>query len=157
MGGELAQIREWNHDGEIDWGLLGDPDHAGVQRLVGDLNRLHRSEPALHRQDADGAGFAWIIGDDAGNSVYAYERHAAGEAPVITIVNMTPVPRHGYRVGVPRAGFWRELLNTDAALYGGSDLGNAGGVRAEEISAHGRAHSLELVLPPLATLVLKHE
>jgi 1,4-alpha-glucan branching enzyme len=157
MGGELAQIREWNHDGEIDWGLLGDPGHAGVQRLVGDLNRLHRNEPALHRQDADSTGFVWIVGDDAENSVYAYERLAEGEAPIITIVNMTPVPRRGYRIGVPRAGFWRELLNTDAALYGGSDLGNAGGVGAKEIPAHGRTHSLELVLPPLAALVLKHE
>ena len=157
MGGELAQTREWNHDGEIDWGLLGDPGHAGVQRLVGDLNRLHRNEPALHRQDAEGAGFAWIVGGDAENSVYAYERRAEGEGPVIVVVNMTPVPRERYRIGVPRAGFWRELLNTDAELYGGSNLGNSGGLVAEEIPTHGRTHSLELVLPPLATLILKHE
>jgi 1,4-alpha-glucan branching enzyme len=157
MGGELAQIREWNHDGEIDWELLNDPGHAGMQRLVGDLNRLHRSEPALHRQDAESAGFVWIVGNDADNSVYAYERHAEGEPCIIVVVNMTPVPRQSYRIGVPRAGYWRELLNTDAALYGGSNLGNAGGLAAEEHPAQGRAHSLELILPPLATLILKHE
>jgi 1,4-alpha-glucan branching enzyme len=157
MGGELAQIREWNHDGEIDWSLLSDAGHAGVQRLVGDLNRFHRSEPALHRQDSEGSGFAWIIGDDSENSVFAYERHAEGEAPIIVVINMTPVPRPGYRVGLPRSGFWREMLNTDAALYAGSNLGNFGGVATEEIPAHGRAHSLALLLPPLAALVLKHE
>ena len=157
MGGELAQVHEWNHDGEVDWGLLGNPGHAGIQRLVGDLNRLHRDEPALHQQDADGAGFAWIVGNDADNGVYAYERHAEGEAPLVVVVNMTPVPRERYRIGVPRGGFWRELLNTDAALYGGGNLGNAGGRAAEDIGAHGRAHSLELVLPPLAALILKHE
>ena len=157
MGGELAQMREWNHDGEIDWALLDDPGHAGMQRLVGDLNRLHRVEPTLHQQDAESAGFSWIIGDDVDSSVYAYERHAEGEAPVIAVVNMTPVPRDSYRIGVPRAGFWRELLNTDAALYGGGNLGNAGGVLAEDIPAHGRVHSLNLLLPPLTTLILKHE
>jgi 1,4-alpha-glucan branching enzyme len=157
MGGELAQIREWNHDDEIAWELLNDTGHAGVQRLIGDLNRLHRSEAALHRQDAENAGFVWIIGDDAENSVYAYERHADGEAPIIVVVNMTPVARQGYLIGVPRKGFWRELLNTDAAHYGGNDVGNVGGVHTKEISAHGRAHSLELVLPPLAAIILKSQ
>jgi 1,4-alpha-glucan branching enzyme len=157
MGGELAQIREWNHDGEIDWSLLGDPGHAGVQRLVGDLNRLHRNEPALHRQDAESAGFVWVVTDDAERSVYSYERRAENEPPVLVVVNMTPVPRAGYRIGVSRAGFWREILNTDAALYGGGDVGNAGGVRSEHIPAQGRDHSIELMLPPLATLILKRE
>ncbi|HEX4160383.1 MAG TPA: 1,4-alpha-glucan branching protein GlgB [Rhizomicrobium sp.] len=157
MGGELAQTREWNHDGEIDWELLNDPGHAGVQRLVGDLNRLHRSEPTLHEQDAESAGFVWIVGNDADNSVYAYERHAEGEAPLVIVVNMTPVPRRRYRIGVPRAGFWREILNTDAALYGGGNLGNAGGAQSEHVAAQGRDHSIELMLPPLATLILKHE
>jgi 1,4-alpha-glucan branching enzyme len=157
MGGEIAQIGEWNHDGEIGWELLSDPGHAGVQRLVGDLNRLHRDQPALHRQDAESAGFSWIVGDDAENSVYAYERRAEGQAPVIVIVNMTPVPRERYRVGVPQVGFWRELLNTDAADYGGSNIGNSGGVDAETTAAHGRTHSIEVVLPPLAALVLKQE
>ena len=157
MGGEIAQIREWNHDGEIDWPLLNDPGHAGVQRLVGDLNRLHRDEPALHRRDSESTGFVWITGNDANNSVYAYERHADNGAPIVVIVNMTPVPRPAYRVGILRAGFWRELLNTDAALYGGSNLGNAGGVRSDDIAAHGRDHSLELTLPPLSALILKYE
>jgi 1,4-alpha-glucan branching enzyme len=157
MGGEFAQIREWNHDGEIDWGLLADPAHAGVQRLVGELNRLYRSEPALHARDAEATGFKWIVGNDANNSVYAYERHAADAAPSVIVINMTPVPRRNYRVGVPRDGFWRERINTDSEVYGGGNLGNAGGVRAAPIPAHGRAHSLELTLPPLATLVLKHE
>ncbi|HEX3430882.1 MAG TPA: 1,4-alpha-glucan branching protein GlgB [Rhizomicrobium sp.] len=157
MGGEFAQIREWNHDGEIDWGLLLDPAHAGVQRLVGALNRLYRSEPALHATDSESSGFQWIVGNDASNSVYVYERRAADAAPIVVIVNMTPVPRHGYRIGVPRDGFWRERVNTDSELYGGSNLGNAGGSYAAPIQAHGRAHSLELTLPPLATLVLKHD
>ena len=108
MGSEFAQIHEWNHDGEIDWGLLSDPAHAGVQRLVSELNRLYRSESALHERDAESSGFRWIVGNDASNSVYAYERHAGDTAPIITIVNMTPVPRHNYRIGVPRDGFWRE-------------------------------------------------
>jgi 1,4-alpha-glucan branching enzyme len=157
MGGEFAQTREWNHDGELDWGLLSDPSHAGVQQLVGELNRLYRSEPALHQRDAESSGFQWIVGNDALNSVYAYERHAADAAPpIIIVVNMTPVPRHGYRIGVPREGFWRERINTDSELYGGSNLGNAGGVHAAPIPAHGRAQSLELTLPPLAALILTH-
>ncbi|HLY06778.1 MAG TPA: 1,4-alpha-glucan branching protein GlgB [Rhizomicrobium sp.] len=157
MGGEFAQVREWNHDGEIDWGLLDHPAHAGVQRLVGELNRLYRGERALHERDADASGFHWIVGDDADNGVYAYERHAADAAPIAVVVNMTPVPRHNYRVGVSRDGVWRECINTDSELYGGGNLGNAGGVLASPAPAHGRAHSLELTLPPLATLILKHE
>jgi 1,4-alpha-glucan branching enzyme len=157
MGGEFAQIREWNHDGEIDWVLLSDPLHAAVQRLVGELNRLYRSEPALYARDAESTGFQWIIGNDASNSVYAYERHAADAPPIVTAINMTPVPRQGYRIGVPRDGFWRECINTDSELFGGSNLGNAGGIQAAPIPAHGHPHSLELMLPPLATLILKHE
>jgi len=157
MGGEIGQIREWSHDGEIDWALLQSPSHAGLQRALGDLNRLYAAEPALHAEDAKPSGFSWIVGDDVENSVYAYERHASGAAPVLVVLNMTPVPRHHYRVGVSRAGTWRELLNTDAALYGGSDLGNAGSVKAQPVSAHGREHSIELILPPLAGLILTSE
>ncbi|HEY3777701.1 MAG TPA: 1,4-alpha-glucan branching protein GlgB [Rhizomicrobium sp.] len=155
MGGEFAQVAEWNHDAEIDWKLLSDPAHAGVQRLVGDLNRLYRREPALHREDAEASGFAWIAGDDRANSVFAYERRAEGETPIVVIINMTPVPRRSYRVGVPRSGFWREIVNTDSVLHGGSNLGNAGGIATAAVPLHGRAHSLELTLPPLATLILK--
>ncbi|HSC17594.1 MAG TPA: 1,4-alpha-glucan branching protein GlgB [Rhizomicrobium sp.] len=157
MGGEIGQIREWSHDAEIDWGLLKNPGHAALQRALGDLNRLYAAEPALHAEDAKSSGFSWVVGDDVENSVYAYERHASGVAPVLVVLNMTPVPRHHYRVGVSRAGAWRELLNTDAALYGGSNLGNAGGVYAQPDTAHGREYSLELILPPLAGLILKPE
>ncbi|MGH6890192.1 MAG: 1,4-alpha-glucan branching protein GlgB [Rhizomicrobium sp.] len=157
MGGEFAQIAEWNHDGEIDWWLLSRPAHAGVQRLVGDLNRLYRREPALHLQDSEASGFSWIVGDDRDNSVFAYERCADGEAPLVIVVNMTPVPRRSYRLGVPRVGFWREIVNSDSALYGGSNLGNDGGAMSTSVAMHGRAQSLELTLPPLATVILKRD
>jgi 1,4-alpha-glucan branching enzyme len=157
MGGEIGQIREWSHDREIDWELLQQPGHAGLQRLIGDLNRIYMREPALHREDAESSGFSWVIGNDAQNSVYAYERHAAGERPVLAVLNMTPVPRYDYRVGVSRAGIWREALNSDAQLYGGSNLGNAGAVHTQSIPAHGREQSLELILPPLAALILTPE
>ncbi|HEX9159407.1 MAG TPA: 1,4-alpha-glucan branching protein GlgB [Rhizomicrobium sp.] len=157
MGGEFAQIREWNHDGEIDWGLLSDPAHAGVQRLVGELNRLYRDERSLHQGDADPGGFQWIVGNDANNSVFAYERYAANAAPIAVAVNMTPVPRQAYRIGVSQPGLWQERINTDSQLYGGSNLGNDGRVPASSTPAHGRPYSLELTLPPLATLILKHE
>ena len=155
MGGELAQWKEWNHDAELDWALLDHPDHAGVQRLVRDLNRLYAGEAALHRTDFDPAGFEWVVGDDQTNSVFAFLRKAPGQPPLLCVLNATPAPRHGYRIGVPQGGAWREVLNTDAAIYGGGNLGSGGQVGAGEHSAHGRSHSLELVLPPLAMVVLK--
>jgi 1,4-alpha-glucan branching enzyme len=157
MGGELAQEREWNHDGELDWGLIEDAAHAGVQRLVRDLNRLYAREPALHRRDCEGSGFAWTVGDDRSNSVFAFLRFAGGETPILVVCNMTPVPRHGYRIGVPHGGAWREIFNTDSEYYGGSNVGNAGHVEAAAIAAHGQPYSLELVLPPLATIFLRQE
>jgi 1,4-alpha-glucan branching enzyme len=157
MGGELGQVREWSHDREVDWDLLNQPLHAGLQRLVRDLNRLYGAEPALHQRDTDSNGFAWIIGDDRQNSVFAYERRGADDAPLVIAINMTPIPRSGYRIGVPRGGSWSELLNTDSRHYGGGDIGNAGRLEAETIAIHGRAHSLCLDLPPLATLILKPE
>jgi 1,4-alpha-glucan branching enzyme len=157
MGGELGQIREWSHDGEVDWELLRNPRHAGLQRLLGDLNRMYARFPALHREDAESSGFSWVIGNDAENSVYAYERRAAGERPLLVVANMTPVPRTSYRVGASEAGGWRELLNTDAEIYGGSNLGNGGAVHTLPVAAHGREQSLELVLPPLAALILQPE
>jgi 1,4-alpha-glucan branching enzyme len=147
MGGEIATSREWNHDGEIDWDLLKDSGHGGVQRLIGDVNRLYAAEPALHTRDDQPEGFAWAIGDDSNNSVFAYERRAPDARPVLVVVNMTPVPRHNYRVPVSRDGVWTELLNTDSDIYGGSNVGNGG-----QIEAHDSA--LILTLPPLATLVL---
>jgi 1,4-alpha-glucan branching enzyme len=158
MGGEFAQDWEWSHDAQLDWAALEHPLHGGMQRLVGDLNRLYRQEPALHRLDCDGAGFRWLVVDDHSNSVYAYLRGGGPQLPaVIAVCNFTPVPREHYRVGVPGAGGWRELLNTDAQLYGGSNLGNGGWVQARQIESHGLPFSLELTLPPLATVLLRQD
>lgn len=156
MGCEIAQFREWSHDRGLDWQLLDDAAHRGVQQLLRDLNRLYRQEPALHRADCDPAGFRWVIGDDRGNSVFAWLRLAAEAEPLLVVCNMTPVPRERYRVGVPRQGVWSELLNSDAAAYGGSNLGNGGELRTQPLPAHGHAASLELRLPPLAVIALRH-
>jgi 1,4-alpha-glucan branching enzyme len=156
MGGEFGQWTEWNHDGELDWALLSFPKHDGLRRLIGDLNAMYRREPALHELDFDSAGFSWIQADDAANSTYAWVRHAkADREQVVVVLNMTPVPRHNYRVGVPRPGFYREILNSDASLYGGGNIGNAGGVQSEPTPMHGRQQSVSITLPPLGMLVLK--
>jgi 1,4-alpha-glucan branching enzyme len=156
MGQEFAQRTEWNHDVELPWGLLGDARHAGVQRLVRDLNQLYRSETALHQHDHDPAGFEWIAVGEAETSVYAWLRRDAAGRTALVVCNFTPVPRHGYRLGVPPGtAQWREALNTDSAWYGGSNVGNGMmSLRTEGIGAHGRAQSVELVLPPLATVIL---
>jgi 1,4-alpha-glucan branching enzyme len=155
MGQEIGQWREWNHDATVDWHLLDNPRHRGAQRLVRDLNRLYVAEAALHSTDADPAGFEWVVGDDRTNSVFAFlRRPRAGGRPLLAVANMTPVPRHHYRIGVPQGGYWRELLNSDAGIYGGSNMGNAGGCEAEAEPSHGHGHSLSLTLPPLATIVL---
>ena len=128
MGGEIAQVREWNHDHGLDWHLLDDPAHRGVQALVRDLNHSYRSIAALHEKDCDHDGFQWVVIDDAEQSVFAYLRLGSdGTPPALVVCNFTPVPRYGYRLGVPHGGLWREVLNTDAGIYGGSNLGNAGG------------------------------
>ncbi len=156
MGNEIAQEHEWSHDGELDWGGLNDPLRQGIQRLVRDLNRLHASEPALHQRDAVPTGFRWVVGDDRQNSVFAFLRFGdVDTAPVLVVCNMTPVPRYGYGLGVPRPGTWLELLNTDAHCYGGSDMGNYGGVHTVPVQRHGEAQSLELTLPPLAALYFR--
>ena len=155
MGGEIAQRGEWNHDTQLDWDLLAQPDHAGVQRLVADLNRIYVAEAALHRRDAVPGGFAWVIGDDRENSVFAFLRIGeTADAPVLVVANLTPTPHGGYRVGVPRRGRWRELFNSDAAIYGGTDAGNAGASVATPQAAHGHEQSLVLTLPPLSVLYL---
>jgi 1,4-alpha-glucan branching enzyme len=155
MGGEFAQDREWNHDRSLDWHLLDDPAHKGVQRLVRDLNRVYRETPALHERDCDGEGFEWIEEHDAQNSVFAFLRRGSDPDRVAVVVsNFTPIPRHGYRIGVPLSGWYAEAVNTDSATYGGTDTGNAGGVMAEPVEAQGRPYSLGLTLPPLSTLVL---
>ena len=153
MGQEFAQRREWDFAGELDWERLGAPGHAGVQRTVRDLNRLHREIPALHVRDCEGDGFRWIVVDDADQSVVAWLRFGGpGDAPVAVVCNFTPVPRAGYRIGLPAAGRWREIFNSDAADYGGSGMGNPGGVEADPVNAHGFPASGVLTLPPLATL-----
>jgi 1,4-alpha-glucan branching enzyme len=154
MGGEFAQEREWNHDQSLDWHLLADPLHAGMQKLVADLNRLYREHRALHRMDCHPDGFEWIDADDAEQSVVVYLRKAPDAPPVLVACNLTPVVRSDYRVGAPIGGGWREVLNTDAELYGGSNVGNGGHLNAEEIAWHNRPASLRLTLPPLATIVL---
>ena len=155
MGGEIAQWREWNHDSAIDWDLLDQPRHRGIQTLVRDLNALYRRETALHQRDSVSTGFRWVIGDDSANSVFAFLRFGDDDDGMVLIVcNMTPVPRVGYAVGVPRPGYWRELLNTDAGVYGGSNMGNAGGIESVATSMHGEAQALFLTLPPLATVFL---
>jgi len=155
MGGEIAQEREWNHDRELDWPLLQDPIHAGVQRLVRDLNRLYASEPALHQRDCEPNGFQWTVGDDRANSVFAFVRYAANNPPVVVVSNMTPVPRYGYRIGVPLDGTWREIFNSDSEFYGGSNIGNQGQVMTQAFPAHGQPYSVEIILPPLATIYLR--
>jgi 1,4-alpha-glucan branching enzyme len=156
MGSEFGQPEEWNHDAALAWQLLEDPMHRGVQRLLRDLNRLHRKEPALFARDFAGEGFRWVVADDRAQSVLAWLRmDSDGGGPVLVVCNFTPVPRHEYRVGVPAEGRWREILNTDAEVYGGSGMGNLGGVKAERDESHGLPASLALTLPPLAAIALK--
>jgi 1,4-alpha-glucan branching enzyme len=156
MGGEFAQEREWNHDRGLDWFLLDQAPHRGVQTLLRDLNHVYRAEPSLHVKDSDASGFRWVVLEDAAQSVFAFLRLGHdGDAPVLTVCNFTPVPRSDYRLGVPCGGAWRELVNTDAALYGGSNVGNGGAVTAQGIPSHGLPFSLHLTLPPLATLILR--
>jgi 1,4-alpha-glucan branching enzyme len=157
MGGEFGQAREWSHDSSLDWHLLGTgPYHRGIQALVRDLNRVYRTEPALYQVDFEPAGFQWMNCADAEQSVVAFVRRARDPRDLVLVAcNFTPVPRRGYRIGVPSGGFYRELLNTDAETYGGTNLGNAGGVSAEPRPWDGQPWSVTLTLPPLGVLMLK--
>ena len=158
MGNEFAQGREWNHDASLDWHLAGEPLHAGVQNLVRDLNHLYRDTRALYERDCEGEGFSWIDCNDSEASVISYLRRGGDPQDVVAVVcNFTPVVRRSYRIGVPRAGRYREILNTDSAHYGGSNVGNSGGVETQDVAAHGMAQSLSLSLPPLGVLVLAPE
>jgi 1,4-alpha-glucan branching enzyme len=158
MGGEFGQWNEWNHEASLDWHLLDYAPHAGLRRWVEDLNRCYRGEPALHEQDCDAAGFEWIDCNDTEHSVLSFLRKGRSTGKSIVVVcNFTPVPRHNYQVGVPRGGFWRELLNSDAGEYGGSRQGNQGGLEASPVSRHGYFHSLNLTIPPLAVVFLQGE
>jgi 1,4-alpha-glucan branching enzyme len=154
MGGDLGQWQEWNHESSVAWHRLEEPSGAAIARTVRDLNRVYRHEPALHQLDYDPRGFEWIIGNDSENSVIAFLRRDRADAPLLVVCNFTPIVRHNYRVGVKRPGFWREIFNSDAGVYGGSGVGNGGRVEVTPVAAHGRALSLNLTLPPLAALFL---
>jgi 1,4-alpha-glucan branching enzyme len=155
MGGEFGQVSEWNHESSLDWHLLQYSGHAGAQRLVKDFNWLYRSIPALHEVDFNPAGFEWIDCTDAEQSVISFIRRAKDPRDLVIVVcNFTPVVRHGYRIGAPEPGFYREVLNTDSESYGGSGVGNGAGAGAEPIETHGRPYALNLTLPPLAALML---
>ena len=153
MGGEFAQQREWSHDRALDWDLLGDAAHAGMMQWVTDLNRLYRSEPALHADGFTPEGFRWVLCDDPGHGVIAFMRLGAGRQMLVAC-NLCPVTRLAFRLGVPIAGRWQEQLNSDAVCYGGSGTGNLGGVESSTWSAHGQSQSISLTIPPLATLYL---
>jgi 1,4-alpha-glucan branching enzyme len=156
MGGEIGQWSEWTHDASLEWHLLQYAPHEGLKRWVSDLNRLYRSEPALYEYDCDPAGFEWIDCNDAEGSTLSLMRRGKSTNDIVLIAcNFTPVPRQNYRVGAPRGGWWREMLNSDAAYYNGSGLGNAGGVEASSEGIHGRPNSLTITLPPLAVVYFK--
>jgi 1,4-alpha-glucan branching enzyme len=156
MGGEFGQWSEWVHDGSLDWYLLDSAPHLGLQKWVSHLNRLYRGEPALYEMDCNPGGFEWIDCGDAESSVVSLLRKAKSASSVVLVVcNFTPVPRHNYRVGAPRGGFWQEIANSDAAEYGGGNMGNFGGMEAAPIPLHGRPYSLTLTLPPLSVSFFK--
>jgi 1,4-alpha-glucan branching enzyme len=156
MGAELGQWQEWSHARALDWGLLEEAEHRGLHTLVGDLNRLYRDEPSLHRLSFDEHGFEWIDCHDATQSVISYLRkdERNGESTIV-ILNFTPLPRRGYRIGLPSSGNYRELLNSDSAYYSGSNSGNPPNLHSTDQPWMGRPHSLLLDLPPLGGLILK--
>ena len=155
MGGEFAQRGEWNHDRGLDWSLLDHGTHLGVQRLVRDLNRLCATEPALYQGDSDADCFEWIDADARAESIFVFLRKALDKDAnsVVTVVNFTPTAHRHYRIGVPGPGLYQELLNSDSAIYGGSDAGNYGAVKAEQMAWHGRPWSIVITVPPLATIM----
>jgi 1,4-alpha-glucan branching enzyme len=156
MGSEFGQWREWSHDRSLDWHLLDQPAHAGLRQFVADINRLYASQPSLYEVDFEAAGFDWIDCNDTDSSVIAFVRRARDPHDwVLVVLNWTPIVRQSYRIGVPEPGFYQELINTDASPYGGSNVGNAGGLTADPIAAHGHPYSLNLTLPPLGGLVLR--
>jgi len=152
MGSEFAQYAEWNADKSLDWHLLSHAAHQGVHRLVRDLNNVYRHFPAMHELDCDGGGFEWIVHDDTAQSVFAFIRRARDGAFVVVVCNFTPVVRNGYRLGVPEPGSYREVINTDNGVYGGSGVGN-GTLSSEAEPQHGRAQSLLMNVPPLGTVM----
>jgi 1,4-alpha-glucan branching enzyme len=157
MGSELAQEAEWSYERSLDWHLLENPEHAGIQALVRDLNRIYREEPALWEIDSDPSGFWWLEPNDADSNVVAFARSSKPDADgerrlIVFVANLSPVPRSGYRLGLPRACRWKEALNTDSTFYGGSDVGNLGGLEPEPIPWHSQPVSALVTLPPLAAM-----
>jgi 1,4-alpha-glucan branching enzyme len=156
MGDEFGQTGEWSHDTSLDWHLIDVPAHGQLAQLVGSLNHLYRTEPSLHQGDADTRGFEWLDGSNANESTLVFLRRGKREQDVMLVaLNFTPVPRHDYRIGVPKAGRWREVLNSDATVFGGSGQGNLGAVDSEAVAWNGRRHSITVTLPPLGALFLK--
>ncbi len=157
MGNEFAQVREWDHDSSLDWHLNADPLHAGMQALVRDLNSALRECGSLHERDFNADGFEWVSHSDAAHSVLSFVRRSLGATTLMLVVcNFTPVVRSGWRVGVPRAGRWRERLNTDSAYYGGSNIGTPLGLAdSEDVGCDGRTDSILIELPPLATVMFE--
>ena len=155
MGSEFGQVNEWNHDQSLDWHLLGLPRHDGLRRLVQHLNYTYKSEPALWQQDDSYEGFEWIDFHDADNSVVSFLRKSRDGETIVFVINATPVVRYNYRLGVPKSGFYREIINSDAETYGGSNVGNLGGAKSEDRPLMGREHSVIIHLPPLATVAFK--
>ena len=155
MGQEFAQWQEWSESRALDWNLLEYPQHEGIRRLIRDLNGTYRNKPALHARDCEGDGFEWLIADDRDNSVYAWLRKAPGEKLIAVISNFTPVYRENYAVPLPVEGNWREILNSDAEIYGGTGKGNGGTVKATRRGTGAIAASI--TLPPLATLILEQD
>jgi 1,4-alpha-glucan branching enzyme len=155
MGGELGQPWEWNHREPLPWHLLDDPAHAGISALLADLNRIYRSHSALQK-DSEGQGFYWLSWEDRANSVLSFARRDGGNH-MLVILNFTPVPREGYRIGAPFKGTYREIFNSDSSYYGGSNYGNIAPLSTTDVPAMGQAHSLVLTVPPLAGIILAHE
>jgi 1,4-alpha-glucan branching enzyme len=158
MGCEIGQRAEWSHESSLDWHLLEHESHLGLQKWVRDLNHVYRSEPALHELDCDSAGFEWVDCTDAEQSLISFIRRGRSTGDLILVAcNFTPVPRHNYRIGVPRPGLWRELLNSDSKEYWGQGYGNFGGVESAPFGAHGHPHSVTVTLPPLGVVFFKSE
>ena len=156
MGGEFGQWAEWSHESSLEWHLLQYESHSGLQKLVADLNATYRAQRALHELDCDPAGFEWIDGADSQQSMLSFMRKSkGGDEIVVAVFNFTPVPRHNYRVGVPRPGYWREIFNSDSQQYGGADFGNLGGMDTQDIAWHGKQHSLNVIVPPLGAIFFK--
>lgn len=155
QGAEFGQATEWDYDQSLPWYLLEHKEHQGIQQLVKDLNRLYLSESALNELDHEPGGFEWIDHDDAENSIFSFIRRGRNSETILTVINATPVPRENYRLGVPIGGFYEEILNSDAEIYGGSNVGSAGGIPSDDVGAHGRNHSISVKIPPLATVMFK--